>query len=101
MKYEQTTSSAMKVMFVNDIWHERAGNASAQTVINFLYSENLLVCILSNASRFPSTFIHKHQKHASHYRIGFDFSKIIFNCEIGLLKKAIVAIKDTFTNNPI
>jgi len=22
MKYEQTTSSAMKVMFVNDIWHE-------------------------------------------------------------------------------
>lgn len=39
----------------------------------------------------------------THLTIGLDsiFSKIIFNCEVELLKKAIVAIKDTFTNNPI
>ena len=39
----------------------------------------------------------------THLTIGLDsiFSKIIFNCEIKLLKKAIIAIKDTFINNPI
>ena len=39
----------------------------------------------------------------THLTIGLDsiFSKIIFNCEIKPLKKAIIAIKDTFINNPI
>ena len=39
----------------------------------------------------------------THLTIGLDsiFSKNIFNCEIKLLKKAIIAIKDTFINNPI